>query len=386
MTKPIAQITISTSLSTRLPQLLTYLWQSKPNRMIKTITRLFICFVVLTLVAEQATAQDIHFSQFYAAPTLHNPAMTGYTDGNGRAMVIYRNQYSALAPYSTVGAAFDMSLLGCQMKRDHIGIGVVAYNDRSGVGQFNTLSGLLSLAYHKGLDSDGRYLISLGAQAGYTQKSVDFTRLLFESQIVNFEFDPTVMNGEQIYNNSFYYFDFVGGGLLSAAISDQVSLYGGGSYHHIQQPSETFLVSTATSDPEILILPSRITLNGGGQFGLSDVISISPSALFQKQGTSTEIVYGAALGFRFDQNNRYRRSRYDEKGTALYLGAWNRWNDALIFYLGVDLSDLSIGFSYDVTISPLASQQGTGGIEVSLTYGFKTSECNKQDPLYCPRF
>ena len=54
-----------------------------------------------------ASAQDIHFSQFFNTPLLTNPANTGFIpDADYRIGASYRNQYSAImaVPYKTISS------------------------------------------------------------------------------------------------------------------------------------------------------------------------------------------------------------------------------------------------------------------------------------------
>ena len=49
-----------------------------------------------------AKAQDIHFSQFHAAPVLLNPALTGAFGGEARFIANYRSQWQEIpVPYVT---------------------------------------------------------------------------------------------------------------------------------------------------------------------------------------------------------------------------------------------------------------------------------------------
>ena len=61
-----------------------------------------------------ASAQDIHFSQFFNCPLQLNPALTGPFNGDMRGVVIYKDQWrsvSAASPYKTVSASFDMRMM-----------------------------------------------------------------------------------------------------------------------------------------------------------------------------------------------------------------------------------------------------------------------------------
>ncbi|HRK28418.1 MAG TPA: PorP/SprF family type IX secretion system membrane protein [Chitinophagales bacterium] len=354
--------------------------------MMKFFTRLLLVVALLATV-RTIQAQDIHFSQFYSQPLLLNPAMTGNLSEHYRVALTYRNQWASIpAPYSTVAAAIDASLLGCQLGSDHVGVGFAFYNDRSGDGILNDLSAMLSAAYHKGLTSDRRYMLSAGLQAAIKQKSINIQNLFFENQInSNLVFDGTLPNGEPFQSNRFSYFDLAGGAVLSGSPTDRANFYVGGAYYHFTKPKETFLVEEVLN-VEPNLLDGRMVFHGGGSFMLGDQFSISPSALYMNQSASQEIVFGTAFGMNFTQGSRYRRTN-SEDNTSLYIGSWYRWEDAIIFMMGVDFKGFRFGFSYDINISPLKQASNSqGGIELALSFAGRMAECKRRAPVYCPRF
>ncbi len=342
----------------------------------KTCTKLFVALILLT-ATQIGFAQDIHLSQFYSQPLMLNPAMTGNLNGSYRAGLTYRNQWASVpAPYETFILGFDMSLLSCQLGGDHVGAGMVLYRDQSGDGVLTETSALASLAYHKVLDQNGQYMLSVGAQLGYTQKSVDFTRLTFPEQIVNFEINPALPNMENVQNDQFSYMDVRLGGLFTAAVNETVNLYAGGAYNHATKPEETFLTAQGAANQ----LSPRLVLHGGGSIYPNDQFSVSPSFMYMSQASNTLTIVGAAFGYHFDSG------RYDT-GSALYLGGWMRMQDAIVLMLGIDFSDFKFGFSYDINTSDLdVASNGQGAVELSLTYTGKTAACKPNRKIYCPRF
>src|SRR5215207_4229075 len=89
---------------------------------------------VLCLICFGATAQDIHYSQFYASPLTLNPALTGINDCSYRVNGMYRSQWSSIpAPYSTPSLSFDINSLAPKViKTGNLSAGLLIYNDRSG--------------------------------------------------------------------------------------------------------------------------------------------------------------------------------------------------------------------------------------------------------------
>ena len=74
-------------------------------------------------------AQDIHFTQFTAAPLTVNPAFTGNFDGQWRATAIYRTQCKEVSPqaYQTYGASFDMPIIQDLTIDDYLAAGCTAF-------------------------------------------------------------------------------------------------------------------------------------------------------------------------------------------------------------------------------------------------------------------
>jgi len=70
----------------------------------------------------------------------------------------------------------------------------------------------------------------------------------------------------------------------------------------------------------------------------------------------------------------------------VYLGAWYRVCDAVIFVSRFDIVNTSIGLSYDVNVSKLyRASEGRGGPEMTVTYlGFLPNTKSKK--ISCPRF
>ncbi|HZF99508.1 MAG TPA: type IX secretion system membrane protein PorP/SprF, partial [Chitinophagales bacterium] len=102
----------------------------------------FLLAPVLCLFCFVSTAQDIHYSQFYASPLTLNPALTGINDCSYRVTGMYRNQWSSVpATFSTPSLSFDINSLAPKViKTGNLAAGFLIYNDRSGDGHLNNLS------------------------------------------------------------------------------------------------------------------------------------------------------------------------------------------------------------------------------------------------------
>src|SRR5687767_13803302 len=98
---------------------------------------LIFCSAAATL-----QAQDFHLSLYDAGPLFLNPAMTGLVEGKMRAHGQYRNQWNSVAfkPFTTALVSFDMP-------KDKWGFGGQVTNMRAGIGNYNVLQILGSVAY-----------------------------------------------------------------------------------------------------------------------------------------------------------------------------------------------------------------------------------------------
>jgi len=327
-------------------------------------------FIVIISTCIKASAQDPHFSQFFASPLTLNPALTGKFDGDLRVTGNYRNQWPSInRAFVTTTVAADFPILRNSISpTDTWGVGIMGYSDQSANSalKFNYLS--LSTAFHKGLDEDGYQQIGAGFQATYTNMMLDGTKLTFEDQLTPFGFTGTtseVLKNSDLKNN---YLDLNAGVLYTGSTTDKNNFYAGISMYHLTRPKQSF---TNT----FFLLNPRTTFHAGGYFPVNDMTTIHVSGLYSTQAKASEAVIGGAAQFTVSEG---------EKVTSVYFGSWIRFNDAIIPYVGLEFSDFRLGATYDVNTSALKSaSQSMGGMEISLIY-IKHSAESKGLP--CPKF
>lgn len=328
-------------------------------------------FLLILLITTSAKAQDPHFSQFFASPLTLNPAFTGKYDGIFRVAANHRDQWPSIPKaYVTTSASLDFRLLPNTLPEyDVLGIGVSGLSDQSADNALKLNYGSLSLSYHKALDEDGYNTFGAGIQATYSSMNLDITKLKFEDQLTANGF--TGATNEVLTNGSTQnYFDMNAGLLYSGSTDGENNYYVGASVYHINRPAVGFI-------DQLWLLNPRFTLHGGYSTPISDQLGIHTSAIYQYQNNASEIVGGLAISSRLNSN--------EESPSNLYLGAWMRYKDALIPYVGLEFNSLRLGFSYDVNISGLkAATASRGGTEVSLIYIQQKVEKGKGIP--CPRF
>lgn len=328
---------------------------------------------MLSLARIPAHAQDPHFTQFFVSPLTLNPALTGLFSGDIRFAANYRSQWSSIStPFVTSTFSGDMGILKNTIPYNDIwGAGLLVLYDQTGGGGLKSNYIGLSTAYHKGLDAEGSKTLAVGVQVAWEQKRLNYTSLLFEKQLTNLGFDPTVPNGENFTNSSLSYPDYNIGVLYNASMGKYGNMYAGASYYHLSQPNESFL-------GENYPLHSRLTLHGGGGFAPTDLTRVYLSGLFMQQSGATELDFGGAFGFVINKQPM--------DANVFYIGSWYRWNDAINPYVGLEINDFHVGVSYDINVSSLhPASNYRGGVELSLVYIFKKTG-KDQRPINCPKF
>ncbi|MEO6682522.1 MAG: PorP/SprF family type IX secretion system membrane protein [Ginsengibacter sp.] len=330
-----------------------------------------IVILSLLFTTTLAKAQDPHFSQFFASPLTLNPALTGKFDGTLRVGGNYRNQWPAFNNvYTTYTASVDFAIMKDNLPDyDTWGIGIMALNDEAGGGVLkNTYLGL-STSYHKSLDEDGFQQLGIGFQGTYGQKRLDTRALKFEDMLTPFGFTGITSDIFQTENLNLNYLDVNAGIIYTSSTNEDNNFYIGASMYHINRPKESFKGGSWNVSP-------RTTLNAGGYFPVSDVLTLHASGIHQIQNRASETVIGGALSAAIDPES--------ESPSNVYFGSWYRFKDALIPYIGLEFGGMRIGASYDINISSLKTgSQSRGGMEISLIY-IKRPAGHKGLP--CPKF
>ncbi|MCO5233844.1 MAG: PorP/SprF family type IX secretion system membrane protein [Chitinophagales bacterium] len=330
---------------------------------------LFVFFSIVMMFGVQA--QDIKFSQYYSAPHLYNPALTGNFKGDLRASLIYRSQWIApFNAYRTIGGGADFNIGRQKFKGSGFGVGINFYSDQAGDLDFNTNQVLLSAAYTQKLGWNMPNFLSAGFQATIANRSVNMSKAIYENQLGGGTgYDVVGMD-------NYWYFSLGLGMLWYAEPTDNINFYLGGSAYNLLKPNQSFFLNSKDA------LYVRYVGQAGINFAVNDRIDVNTSTMYQRQGPFQEYMVGV-LG-------RYDFSTYSSQGMKLGVGLWYRMQDAIIPTVKAEYHDFVLTFSYDVNLSTLTrATRSNGGPEISLTYqGFWNSsrkkDSNKKNYFACP--
>jgi type IX secretion system PorP/SprF family membrane protein len=349
-------------------------------------TRIAKSFAVITtmVVSYNATAQDLHFSQYYTHASWLNPSLVGNYDGSYRLAAIYRNQWSSAvgkSGFQTVGADVDFCMLEGYLKTDKLAIGVGFFNDRSGSAGLSILNANLSVAYHKGFGNNGQHRLSIGLQGAFIQKTVD--NPLFGDQFLGHNQTPANASQENLASRGFYQGDFNAGLYWRSNFRDKVRLGVGVGAYHLIEPKQNLVVNQLTGEKDKKsVLPRKFNadFNLEAFLGKKKKVSISPEFLFIYQQPFMEMLPGLSVNYYF--NTGFRNNNSISFGTRFRLGG--NTPDAVIPMANVEFRNVRLGFAYDVNISDLKqSTTNRGAFEISLVYvgeTIKSFKANKSLP------
>ncbi len=331
-------------------------------------------FIFYTILPVDVSAQGMHFSQYYNAPLLLNPANAGLLPTNDyRIGVNYRKQWASIpVPYNTTAVYGDFQALRNKNQTNWLGAGFSFWNDKVGDGDLKLTKFEAVLAYHVQM---GDYsMVSVGASGGYIERSVDFGKFTFGKQWDGFNFDPTLPTDEPYAGvRKANYFD-VGAGINYAIFpNENVYVKIGLGMAHLTQPKESFFNQTN-------LVGMRPTANIDALFKLNEVLIVNPSIYYTTQKGASELLYGTLFTMNV--------SGGDKSNTQLIIGAYHRWGDAVIAGLGLKYMQWKLMTTYDFTMSSLAAtNKGRGAFEMGFVYEALYNSFSRDRRTYnCPRF
>lgn len=309
--------------------------------------RIFFFLLLLPVISD---AQSYSFSQFYSTPLALNPALTGSAQtefrlsGNFRSQWIYGGN-----PYLTGSVGLESKILTNSVPDYHSwGIGASVLTDQSNAGGLSYSSYAIGSAYHVALDPEGIQTLGVGIQGSFNQRTFNLNRLRFETQFGSGGFNAAIPIGESFQNLAKSYMD-IHVGVLYQYSSERMQISLGGAMFNILEPD-------VYSMANIYRLPKRYVIH----VGFASSVSENTSIIGSLTGMSVNGLANITAGLAFQK----RLERMSFTG-----GCWYRVGDAVIPYFGIGMDGLTLGFSFDNTISDLKTiAQTRNAVEVGLMY------------------
>jgi type IX secretion system PorP/SprF family membrane protein len=335
--------------------------------------RVVVILLFIHAAVGQLPAQDIHFSQYFSTPLTINPSYTGSFVGDYRAGLNYRQQWgSVTVPYKSFDFYGDMSFNKNFIHRNYFSTGLYLISDRAGDGDLSVTKIMASASYHIAFDEEKTNYLSFGLQAGFVQKSVDFSKFYFDNQWADAGFDLGLPSGENYEAQQTGYTDVNAGISYSYSGSDNIGLYAGIAVFHVFRPSDSFYGNTENR------LGIRPALNAGASIRLSDQVYIYPSMIYMSQKKAHEFLAGGMLSYSLNTAS----------SNQLFAGLFARFGDAVIPTIGYQFERWRAVLNYDVNTSSLkAASGGKGAFELSIVYtGWYRKQRGNSIDVPCPRF
>ena len=328
--------------------------------------------MLLIAVIPEAFGQDPQFSQYYQAPLYLNPGFTGITPQQ-RFVLNHRIQWPNL-PQAFSTYAFSYDIFVNELRS---GFGVLVTTDKMGSAGWRTTTA--SLMYSYKLKLTDNIVFSPGLSFGYGSNGLDRSKLVMGDGL---EYDGISLDPDLNKLGRQNYFDFGSGFLL---YSKRVWL--GASFMHMNQPNLSVLNDVSRLQMKTAIHGGiRLSLAGGKVTKTTRATYLTPSFIYRMQGnTFSQLDLGVNYHIDPVSVGLWYRGKPFQKTVVSSIQ-----QDALILYLGLYFKQLTIGYSYDFTVSNLQTASG-GAHEISIVYEFNTRSTKKDVKkkyklIPCPTF
>lgn len=288
----------------------------------RILTILIILFASLNVQAQQWPL----YSQYMFNQFILNPAVAG-SDEKIPIVATVRRQWMGIQD-----APVTQSISAHAYTGQYVGLGVNFFNEVAGPSRRTGFS--FSAARHFLINKSNDTWFSFGLSGIFYQFGFDPTKLKFDqpddpviTTAAISKFIPDAASGVYLYNAQY----FVGFSVQNI----------------FQTPVNLFDIIDKNYNPA-----SRVYFfTAGYEFVVNDNLSIQPSFLLRK-------VFAAP--YQVDLNVKANIVNH------LAIGASYRSNDAVVLLAGVNIPNVFLGYSYDITLNPLKSYS-KGTHEIYLT-------------------
>lgn len=313
----------------------------------------FLVAIVMLLSAAGAFAQDHMYSQFFNSPIYLNPALTGQFSGDLRMNMIYRNQWTAV----NGGLSYFSGSIDYNVPQFGGGIGLIFNRGSEGSAYLNKNNLAATYSYSVGSDD---FVLSFGLQAGVTNRTIDFSKLVFGDQLDSrVGYTGSATSAERPAFDNRFYFDS-GAGINLVAGNFMI----GSALQHLNRPDESFTGVKAR-------LPIRATghisymmdLNADDNIDDTEKSYIIPSVVFYKQASSNSLSAGMQYKRHSVNAGLWYRSSGSQGPSAVVV--------SFIFDLFVNKDSgekFRLGVSHDASTSRLNYSSTSGTTEGSISY------------------
>ena len=323
------------------------------------ILLLFIVFAVNT-----NAQQGIVLSQPYTSSQFLSPATVGNGNYEQRIQTNLKSQFlDGNNLYRTLVSGWDSRFKNADPEqKNYFGVGAQVISDQAMAGVINSNYITLDFAYHLFLDANLKNELSLGLGVTYGQTYLDKSKLRFGE---GFNIDGTYTDANYDYLNSFKPFPqnfYYNTGLLFTRHTENNFIQGGLTVSFLSRPKVLVTnVDTASGMKSSAFFNYEKVLENGNSF-------MTHLSFSNKNGLN-QIVVGGLWSFPFKDKT--------DKINRIYIGCFDRLNDAIIPSVSIMMDKYTFGLSYDIYNNDLSGaklKQNGFEIALSVSLGKKRNE------------
>lgn len=320
-----------------------------------------IVIILFFISSLSVVGQDPVFTQFYASPTILNPAFAGSRNST-RFSAGYRNQWlNVKSDLNTFYASGD-GFLGAI----NSGLGVNLINQKEELTNYSYTQ--INLLYSFHIQLSDRWALFPGISFGYAAKQLDFNNLLFEDQIDISSGNINPSNESFLDRNRIDLFDFSAGMVLY-----HTDAWIGFSLKHLNKPNISFI------EGEELPLEMFLSIHGGYRITLrpddrysqkTDGTYLFLTANYMHQGPYDRIDFGAEFEISSFFIGILSSATFNQEiqGSNSFL--------SINPITGLEFDKFKIGLSYDYPVSSIGNNAGTA--EITLQYDLGNTYVRKR--------
>ncbi len=301
-------------------------------------------FILLTSLFFQAKGQDAHFSQFYSNPLYLSPSFAGSGE-NTRFVLNYRDQWPSV-PGNFITYSLSADHYFRKLKS---GMGLIFFSDKAGGGKLSTLN--IGYLYSYKIAVTNKFYLQPGLSAYYYSSNIDYSMLNFSDQFFGSQFVGST--SELLIKQTVKHADFA------------VSCLGYTAKHWFGLTVDHLMKVSPVLNADSKYSSMRISLYGGTKYVIKK----------RYRSQNNDAIF-AAFNFRQQANIRQLDLGFYYLRNPIMFGLWYRGipagnqyssTDALIYLIGFKNKNMTISYSYDMTIGQLISKTG-GSHEIAISY------------------
>ncbi|TDD97494.1 PorP/SprF family type IX secretion system membrane protein [Flavobacterium cellulosilyticum] len=324
-----------------------------------------VLYILLTsITCMEVKAQDPVFTQFFLIPESLNPAFTG-TLVTGYMGLIHRSQWPNENRRIDTEYAFINAPIGPERE---MGLGLTILNQREVFTNYNYVQVNGVYSYNVNLNNEWR--LRLGIEAGYGNKSFNFSNLTLEDQINSNTGSISGSSADLLalnYNNKINFFDIYSGILLYNDTS-----WFGASLKHLNTPNIAFTDNANVPLDMFLSIHSGYSLSlENSNLGLfPDQTNVLLTANYMRQAQYNRLDLGTAIALNplilgvIAATNLEGKTNNSHVLTSLNL------------FGTIQLDRFVFGYSYDVSTSKLGNTRGVHELSLTWQIGRECASCD----------